>query len=100
MERVEHGDAILTADHRLAVQGERSCPQLRSDTGDPGVAFGPVMGASGEQAHSLAVPADDQPVAVMLDLMHPVGPAGGLAARVGKQGSMKPSVRRASIRVK
>jgi len=28
--------------------------------------------------------------AVVLDLVHPVGPAGGLAARLGMQGSMKP----------
>jgi hypothetical protein len=34
-----------------------------------------------------------QPVAVVLDLMHQPGPAGGFAARVGMQGSMNPSGR-------
>jgi hypothetical protein len=29
----------------------------------------------------------------VLDLVHPVGPAGGVAARVGMQGAMKPLVR-------
>jgi hypothetical protein len=60
------------------------------------------MAAAGEQVHGLAVPTHDQAIAVVLDLMHQSGPVGGLAARVGMQGSMKPSVRtrRASIRVK
>jgi hypothetical protein len=46
---------------------------------------------SGEQAHGLAVAADDQSVAIMLDLVHPIRP--GLAARDGMQGSTKPSAR-------
>jgi hypothetical protein len=72
VERFEHCDAILATDHRLAVQGERSRLQLCSDTGDPGIAIGPIMAAAGEQAHCGAVSAHHQPVAVVLDLVHPV----------------------------
>src|ERR1700722_3626556 len=70
-------------------------PQLPSDSGDPGIAFGPVMSTSGEeQAHSLAVPADGHPVTVMLDLVAPSrSPTGGLVAKVGMQGSTKPAGR-------
>ena len=39
-----------------------------------GIALGPVVAAAGEQAHWLALAADDQPVAVVLDLVHPIGP--------------------------
>jgi hypothetical protein len=55
------------------------------------IAFRPVIAAAGEQAHGLAVAADDQSVAIMLDLVHPIRP--GLAARDGMQGSTKPSAR-------
>jgi hypothetical protein len=79
VERVEHGDAVGARDHRLAVQRERLGPQLGGGRGDGGIAVGPVMAAACEQPHGLAVPAHDQPIAVVLDLVHPVGPEGGLA---------------------
>jgi hypothetical protein len=34
---------------------------------------GPIVSAAREQPHAGAVPADNQPIAVMLDLVHPVG---------------------------
>jgi hypothetical protein len=49
---------------------------------------GVVVAAAREQPHSLAVPAQDQPMAVVLDFVHP-----GLAAGAGIQGSTKPSAR-------
>src|SRR5260221_14578184 len=39
-----------------------------------GIAVGPVMTATREQPHGLAVPAHDQPISVVLDLVHPVWP--------------------------
>jgi hypothetical protein len=45
------------------------------------------------EAHGWAVAAHDQPIPVVLELVHPVGSKGGLAARVGTQGSTNPSVR-------
>jgi hypothetical protein len=44
-------------------------------TGERGrISIGPIMAAAGEQANGLAVPTHDQPIAVVLDLVHPVGP--------------------------
>jgi ABC transporter substrate binding protein len=39
-------------------------------------ALGPVVAAAGEQTHPRAVAADDQPMTVVLDLMHPTWPCG------------------------
>jgi hypothetical protein len=41
-----------------------------------------------------ALPADDQPVAVMLDLMNPIGPDGGVQAMTGWAGMMNPAGKR------
>jgi hypothetical protein len=38
---------------------------------------------SGEQPHGLAVPAHDQPIAVVFDLVHPVGPGRRLGCNGG-----------------
>jgi hypothetical protein len=70
--------AIGAGDHRLAVQGERPRLQLGRGRSDGGIAVGPVIAAAGEQPHPLAVPANDQPVSVMLDLVHPVRARGRL----------------------
>jgi hypothetical protein len=42
--------------------------------GNGGRSIGPVMAATGEQAHVLAVAAHDQPIAIVLDLVDPIGP--------------------------
>ena len=46
VEGLEHGDAIGAADDGLAVQGERSRPQLGSCAGDRRIAVGPVIAAA------------------------------------------------------
>jgi len=56
------------------VHGERLGPQLGSGGGDRGITVAPVMAASREEAHRGALAAHDQPVPVVLDLVHPVGP--------------------------
>jgi hypothetical protein len=38
------------------------------------IAARPVVAAAGEQAHRLAVPTDDQPITIVLDLMDPAVP--------------------------
>jgi hypothetical protein len=65
--------AIISADHGLAVQGERLRPDLGRRTGDRRLPARPVIAAAGEQADRGAVAAHDQPVPVMLDLVHPIG---------------------------
>ena len=49
------------------------------------------LAAARKRAYCLAVPAHNQPIAVVLDLMH--RPTGGLRARAGLQGVANPSVR-------
>src|ERR1700759_5411319 len=58
VERVEDGDAIRTADHRLAVDRERPGAQQGRGDGDRWVAAAPVIPAAGEQAHLVAYAAD------------------------------------------
>jgi hypothetical protein len=86
VECVEYGDPVGPCNRRLAVQRERLRAQLGGYRSDGGIAFGPVMTASGEQAHTLAVPADDQPIAVVLDLVHPAGPERWLGSEGGNAG--------------
>jgi hypothetical protein len=61
------------ADLAKQVDRERPAPKLRRPC-DRRIALAPVVAASGEQAHGVAVAAHDQPVSIMLDLVHPVGP--------------------------
>jgi hypothetical protein len=53
------------------------------------IALGPVIAATGEQMHGGAVPAHDQPIAVVLDLVHPVGSGGRLDGKRGDAGGDK-----------
>jgi hypothetical protein len=74
VEGVEYRDAVGAAHRRLAVQGERLGAQLGGCDGNPAITICPVIAAAGEEPHSLAIPADDQPITVVLDLVHPAGP--------------------------
>jgi hypothetical protein len=89
-----HGRAV---NHRLTVQGER--PRLRRGRGgsDGGIAIGPVISAAGEEAHHLAVAADDQPISVMFDFVHPIRPRRRLVSERRDAGSTKPSARTTSM---
>jgi hypothetical protein len=53
----------------------------------------PVVAAAREQVHGRAVPAHDQPIAVVLDLVHPAGPGGRLVSKGRDAGAKNPSVR-------
>ena len=49
----------------------------------------PVVAPAGDQPDAHGVAAGHQPVAVVLDLMNPVGAGRGLVGGDGRQGSMK-----------
>ena len=49
------------------------------------------MAVAGQQADAHRIAAGHQPVAIMLDLVNPVGPNGGLSAGDSRQGSIKPA---------
>jgi hypothetical protein len=68
---------------RQQVHCERPGPQLGRHRGDRRTAIGPVKAAAGEQPHGLALPAHDQAVSIVLDLVHPVGPGGRLGSDAG-----------------
>jgi hypothetical protein len=72
MQAVEIRDAVDAEQHSLAIDDERarSIAQRRFD--DQRIAVGPVVPVEGEQPHALALALDDQPVAVVLDLVDPV----------------------------
>jgi hypothetical protein len=57
------------------------------------VARRPIVAAPRERPRRVAFPAHLEPIAVVLDLVDPVGPDGGFGARVGIQGGMCPSER-------
>jgi hypothetical protein len=76
--------------HRLAVKRERLRAQLVRGRSDAGIAISPVKAAAGEQLHRLAVAADDQAVAVVLDLVHPAGAGRRLGGKGGNARVDKP----------
>jgi hypothetical protein len=90
---IEDGDTIGTNHHGLAVDRERLGAQLAGCRGDSRISVSPIIAPAREQAHSRAVPTHDQPIAVVLDLVHPVGPGRGLWARDGIQGATNPPAR-------
>jgi hypothetical protein len=55
------------------------------------LAIGPIIAAAGEEPHRLAVPAHDQPVTVVLDLVHPIG-AGWRLGSTGRDAGVDEAV--------
>ena len=62
------------AKHRLAVDHERTVPVSKRGLGDQRKPARPVMAVTREQADALSAALDDQAIAVVLDLVEPVGP--------------------------
>ena len=60
---------------------------MRSCGSDPREAIGPIVAVAGEQPHALGLALDDQPLAVVLDFVDPLGTVRDLS-RVGMQGSI------------
>jgi hypothetical protein len=55
-------------------------PVLQSGLGNPGIALGPVGAIAGEQAHTVVLPDDQHPIAVVLYFLDPVRPRRDLLA--------------------
>jgi hypothetical protein len=72
MQSVEIRDAVDAEQHGLAIDHERGRAVLERSLDDERIPVGPVMAVPGEQPYALAFAMDDQPIAVMLDLMDPV----------------------------
>ena len=73
MQALEIGHPSIVANHDLTID----C-RVRAERGssryDQRIAVAPVVTAAGEQAHANAAPADDQPIAVVLDFVNPLRP--------------------------
>ena len=69
---------------------QRLGAQLGGSRGNRRIPVGPVVASPGEQPHRLAVAADDQSIAVVLDLMHPAGGGGRLGGKGGDAGVNEP----------
>jgi hypothetical protein len=88
MQGVEDGNTVMPDHNRLAVQRERLGPQLGGGRGNRRIPIGPVIAAPGEEPHSLAVPAHDQPIAVVFGLVNPARP-GRRLGNAGRNADLK-----------
>jgi hypothetical protein len=73
--------AVVAGDHRLAVDQERRCLDAERGGNDGRETIGPIMAVAREAADARAIPANHQPVAVVLDFMNPER-AGGRPRRL------------------
>jgi hypothetical protein len=76
MQRAEIRHAIDAQDHSLAVDHELLAAVLQRGFGDPWEALGPIITASGNQAHGATFPLQPDAVAVIFYLMKPMATGG------------------------
>ena len=88
MQRIEVGNAIHPKGHGLAVDNKTLLPVLQRSFHNPRKTLGPVVTATGNQPHAVAVALNAQPVAVVLDLVEPIGAAGDLDAASGNANAL------------
>ena len=74
VQRIEHRNAVRTADDRLAVEDERRGSKLGCGVCDRRIATSPVVATPREKPHGVADPANLEAISIVLDLMDPVGP--------------------------
>jgi hypothetical protein len=90
MQGVEVGNAIDPENDGGAVDYELLHPVLQRRLDDPRIASGPVVAASRDEAREVAVALDAQAVAVMFDLVQPVGAGGDTDRFCGEAGRATP----------
>jgi len=73
MQSLEIRNPIDAQQHGFAVDDERTRPVLQRGFDDQWITIGPVMAVAGEQTDALVLTLDNQPIAVMLDLVDPIG---------------------------
>jgi hypothetical protein len=73
MQRVEIRNAIDPKDDRFAVDHKLTDTVFQSGLTDPREAARPVIAAAGDQPHTVPVALNANAVAVVLDLVQPVG---------------------------
>ena len=83
---LEHGDAVVVAGDRLPVDQARARLEPVHGLEDQRIPRRPVVAVPGQQADADRIAARHQPIAVVLNLMHPAQALSGVArqARAGK----------------
>ena len=76
VQAVEIRSAVDAEQHGLAVEDERAVAVSKRSLGDQRKAIAPVAAVPGPQPHAFVLAMHDQPIAVMLDLVDPVGAVG------------------------
>ena len=76
---VEIGHAVIAAHDGLAVDRDRANPQTAGGLDDRRKAVAPIEPAAREQSHPSSLPANHEPVAIVLDLVHPIAPDRSMA---------------------
>jgi hypothetical protein len=83
---VEVRGAVGPAPHRLTVDQGRRRLEGAHGADDARITIAPIVAAAREQAHAIASAAGHQAVAVLLDLVHPLGAGPGPVRCGGKAG--------------
>jgi hypothetical protein len=78
VEPLEVGHPVEVAADRLTVQDQGARPKARHCLSDEREPVRPVVAPAGEQPDPVVLLPDDQPIAVVLDLVNPVGTDRGL----------------------
>ena len=81
-------DAGAAQQHRLAIDHERRVPIAQCRLGDQRIAVAPVVAIAREQPHALVLALDNQPVAVVLDLVNPFRSVGDFR-RLGRNARLE-----------
>jgi hypothetical protein len=89
MQAVEVGDTVDAEQHGFAINDEGVEPVTQRGFDNARVPAAPVVAVAGPQPHGLAVPLNDQAVAVMLDLMKPLRWVWNSVPRVGMHDEAK-----------
>jgi len=90
MQGVEVGNTVDAEDDRFAIDDELLHPVLERGFHDPGISPGPVISVARDQPHGIAIALEAQAIAVVLDLVEPIGAVGDLRSASGDAKNQMP----------
>jgi hypothetical protein len=88
VEPLEVGDAVNAKEHSLAIKDELLGSDAAGGLDDQRIAACPVVAVAGVKPDPVAVARDDQPIAVLFDLVDPVRVRGDFCAAGGDAGNL------------
>jgi hypothetical protein len=78
MKRVEIGDPVNTQDDRFTLDYKMLVAVLQRRLGNPREAPGPIISASSDERHTIAIALHTQAITVILDFVKPLRAGGNL----------------------